>query len=65
MLARDLDGQARFTGSAGTGQGQQSALGQQLAQLGQLLLAAHEARELYRKALGNNGFRELVVVGTR
>ena len=56
-LARDLDGQAGFTGSAGTGQGQKSVLGQQLAHLGQLLVASNKTGQLHRKPFGSNGFR--------
>ena len=65
QLARDLDRQPGFARPAGTGQGHQPVLAQQLAHLGQLRVTAHETGQLHRKMLGGNGFgyaqrRELV-----
>ena len=56
-LARDLDRQPGLTHPAGTGQGHQPVVRQQLPHPGQFGTTAHETGELYRKVLGRNDFR--------
>ncbi len=52
-LCRELDREAGLAGASDTGDGKKSGAGEQLLGLGELLVAAHEARHLCRKVVGD------------